>query len=30
MKIEHDCVELTQFALFEPNTKRTWDNVSRS
>ena len=28
MKIEHDCTELVQFALFEPNTPTLWANIS--
>jgi hypothetical protein len=28
MKIEHDCTELVQFAMFEPNTPTLWANVT--
>jgi uncharacterized protein len=28
MKIEHDCSELVQFAMFEPNTPSLWSNVT--
>ena len=28
MKIEHDCTELVQFAMFEPNTPALWANVT--
>lgn len=28
MKIEHDCVELVQFALFEPNVPTLWSNIT--
>ena len=28
MKIEHDCTELVQFALFQPNTPTLWANIS--